>query len=132
ARAWCWSPVGGGSRHSTMPGAVRRLAGDLTGAENALEPALEFYRATGYPLGEAEALANLGIVRRLTGDLAGSGETLARALEIYRTTGHRHDEVWALSHYAATIAAGGDLPRALALYQDALAMNRELDKHDGQ
>lgn len=33
----------------------------------------------------------------------------------------------ALYHYAATVAATGERPRALALYQQALAMSRELN-----
>jgi hypothetical protein len=49
-------------------------------------------------------------------------------VELYRKRGSRHDEAWALSHYAAAIAARGDLPRAAALYQQALTMNRELNK----
>jgi tetratricopeptide (TPR) repeat protein len=53
-------------------------------------------------------------------------------VEIYRVTGYRPDEAWALSHYAAAVAAGGDLPRALALYQQALAMYCEPYKTDGQ
>jgi DNA-binding SARP family transcriptional activator len=111
---------------------VRRLTADLPGAGDLLGRALEIYRAIGYGQGEAEALANLGIVRRLTGDLAGAGDAQAVALEIYQKIGSRHDEAWALNQYAATIAAGRDLPRALELYQRALAMNRDLDKADGQ
>ena len=76
----------------------------------------------------AEAFQGVG----LAGDTAGAGHAQARALEIYREIGSRHDEAWALNHYAATIAAGGDLPRAIALYQQALALNRELNKPDGQ
>src|SRR5207302_566889 len=62
----------------------------------------------------------------------GAHDAQATALEFYRNRGSRHDEAWALNHYAATIAARGDLPRAAALYQQALTMNRELTKPDGQ
>jgi tetratricopeptide (TPR) repeat protein len=71
-------------------------------------------------------------VRRQTGDVSGASEALTRALEIYRATGNRGNEAWALNHYAATVAAAGDLPRALALYRQALAMNRELNKPDDE
>jgi DNA-binding SARP family transcriptional activator/tetratricopeptide (TPR) repeat protein len=111
---------------------VRRLTADLTAAGDAFGRALEIYRAIGYRQGEAEALANLGIVRRLTGDLAAAGDAQVAALEIYQMIGSRHDEAWALNHYAATIAAGRDLPRARELYRQALAMNRDLDKADGE
>jgi tetratricopeptide (TPR) repeat protein len=93
---------------------------------------LEFYRAIGYRLGEAEALANLGAVRRLLADPAGAQDALARALEIYRTIGHRHDEAWALNHYAASVADVGDLPRAIELYEQALTLSHEQDKPDDQ
>jgi tetratricopeptide (TPR) repeat protein len=46
--------------------------------------------------------------------------------------GSRNGEGWALNHYAAVAAATGDLPRALALYQQALTMNRELNKRDDE
>jgi len=55
-----------------------------------------------------------------------------QALEIYRRLGSRANEAWALNHYAATITAIGDHPRALALYQQALAMNRALNKPDDE
>lgn len=77
-------------------------------------------------------LANLGIVQHLAGDLAGAGDTLAGAVEIYRATGYRSDEAWALSHYASIVAAAGDMPRALSLYQQALGMSCEPYKTGGQ
>jgi tetratricopeptide (TPR) repeat protein len=55
-------------------------------------------------------------------------DAISRALEIYRALGSRGNEAWALNHYAAAISATGDTPRALALYQQALAMNREQNK----
>jgi tetratricopeptide (TPR) repeat protein len=51
-------------------------------------------------------------------------------MAIHRETGNRNNEAWALNHYAATVAAGGDLPPALDLYRQALDMNRELNKPD--
>ena len=77
-------------------------------------------------------MTTLGRVRQLTGDLSGAGDALTRALEIYREIGERGNEAWALNYYAATIAASGDHPRALVLYRQALAMNRELHKPDDE
>jgi tetratricopeptide (TPR) repeat protein len=77
-------------------------------------------------------IVRLGSVRRLAGDLAGATDALSRALEIHRATGNRNDEAWALNHFAATVAATGDLPRALALYRQSLTMNRELNKPDDE
>jgi tetratricopeptide (TPR) repeat protein len=112
-------------------GDVRRLAGDLSGAGDAFARALEIFRAVGHRLGEASALTMLGIVRRQTGDLPGAADAVSRALDIYRAARSRGNEAWALNHYAAALAAD-DQPRALALYRQALAMNRELNKSDDE
>jgi hypothetical protein len=53
-------------------------------------------------------------------------------LEIFRETGHRTDEACVLNYYAATVAATGDLSDGRALYRQALAMNRELNKPDDE
>ncbi|WP_034091830.1 tetratricopeptide repeat protein [Streptacidiphilus albus] len=37
-----------------------------------------------------------------------------------------------MNHYAAAIAATGDRPRALSVYQQALDMNQELNKPDDE
>ncbi|HEV3174278.1 MAG TPA: tetratricopeptide repeat protein [Actinocrinis sp.] len=37
-----------------------------------------------------------------------------------------------LNHYAALLASGGDGPQALGVYSQALALNRELNKPDGE
>jgi hypothetical protein len=66
-------------------------------------------------------------VRLATGDPAAAGDALSQALEIYRLIGDRTNEAYALNPYAATIAATGNLPRALTLYEQALTMNRELN-----
>ncbi|WP_194908800.1 hypothetical protein [Catenulispora rubra] len=63
---------------------------------------------------------------------AGAVDALAQALKIFRTTGERGNEAWTLNYYAAAIAAAGDRPRALALYEQALAMNQELNKPDDE
>ena len=83
--------------------------------------------------GEAIALIELGRVRsKRRGLCRRAGEALTRALLIFRETGARGGEAWALNHYAAAVGAAGDRPKALALYQQALAMNQELNKPDDQ
>jgi len=111
-------------------GQVRHLTGDLAGAADALERALETSRETGSRLSEARALTSLGQVRHQAGDLAGAADALERALETCRETGNRNSEAWALNHYAATLAALGERSRATTHYQQALAMTRELNKPD--
>jgi tetratricopeptide (TPR) repeat protein len=71
-------------------------------------------------------------VRRLTGDYPGATDDLTQALQTYRDLESRGNEAWALNYYAAAVKAGGDVARALELYQQALAMNRELDKPDDE
>src|SRR6202012_2591051 len=97
----------------------------------ALTQALEIYRATGHGAGEATTQTDLGRVRMATGDLVAADDALTQALKIYRTLGHRTGEAWTLNHYAAVVAMN-DLPRALTLYRQALATNRELHQPDEQ
>jgi tetratricopeptide (TPR) repeat protein len=80
----------------------------------------------------AAALNNLGRVRCLAGGLPGAAEDLTQALEIHWQMGNRPKEAWVLNHYAASTAATGDRSRAFALYRQALAMNRELNKPDDE
>ena len=110
---------------------MRGLTGDLTGAADTLLLALEIRRSTGQRIEEACVLTELGTVRRLTGDLAAATHAQSQALKLYRSTGSRSGEAWALNHYAAAVAAE-DLQRARALYEQALAMNRELNKPDDE
>jgi tetratricopeptide (TPR) repeat protein len=105
-------------------GIMRRLIGDLTGAQLALTRALEIHRATGERRGEAEALLELGRAGGPAGDLSGAGEALSQALEIYRTIGERHGEADALADLGIMRRATGDpagaqiaLTRALEIHQ---------------
>ena len=112
-------------------GRVRQATEDYPGADDALTRALEIYRALGNLSGQASALTELGRVRTATGRYPEADDALTRALELFRETGERGNEAWALNYYAAVIATS-DRPRALALYRQALALNRELDKPDDE
>lgn len=112
-------------------GRVRQGTEEYPEADAALAESLEIYRALGNLSGEAGALTELGRVRTMTGHYAEAEAALTRALDIYREAGERGNEGWALNYYAAVIAVG-DQPRALALYQDALDLNRELSKPDDE
>ncbi len=115
-------------------GQVRTVIGDYPGAAQVQAQALEIYRKIGNRLGEANVMAGLGRVRYLTGDYPGAGDAQAAALEIYRQMERKPSQrgLGAQPPYAASIAAAGDRPRAFALYQQALAMNRELNKPDDE
>jgi tetratricopeptide (TPR) repeat protein len=104
-------------------GIMRRLIGDLAGAQDTLNRALEIHRATGERRGEAEALIELARAGGLAGDLSGARDALARALEIYRATGERHGEADALADLGIMRRASGDpggarvaLGQALEIY----------------
>ena len=105
-------------------GIARLLTGDPTGAGDALNRALEIFRAIGNRHGEAGALAELGVVRRVNGDIEGAGDALNRALEIFRATGHRDAEANALTELGrvqqllGNLAGAGDgLARALEIFR---------------
>jgi tetratricopeptide (TPR) repeat protein len=53
-------------------------------------------------------------------------------MELFRAIGMRDCEAVALNYYAATLAATGRRTRALALYEQALAVHRELNKPDDE
>jgi tetratricopeptide (TPR) repeat protein len=71
-------------------------------------------------------------VRFFAGDYPAAAEIHARALETFRAIGERGNEAVSLNHYAAALAATGQRERAFELYQQALAINRELDKPDDE
>jgi tetratricopeptide (TPR) repeat protein len=105
-------------------GIMRRLNGDLAGAQEALTRALEIHRATGHHHGEAFALTNLGAVRRLSGDLAVACASLTQALEFYCAIGYRLGEAEALTNLGTVRRLLGDpagaqvaIARALEIYR---------------
>ena len=105
-------------------GRVRYLAGDTSGAGDALVQALEIFRTLDDRLGEANALTNLGRVRHLTGNYPRADNALTRALEIYHALGNRLGEATALTDLGKVRYLTGDysgageaLTRALELYQ---------------
>ncbi|HTJ67869.1 MAG TPA: tetratricopeptide repeat protein, partial [Actinospica sp.] len=80
----------------------------------------------------ANALTNLGRVRQAGGDYAGAVCALEQALASYRALGDRGNESWAMNHFASALAASGSRVRAFELYQQARAINHELDKPDDE
>jgi DNA-binding SARP family transcriptional activator len=113
-------------------GILRRLIGDLPGAEVALDQALEIYRATGDRHGEADALSELGRVRSQIGDLAGAAGALGRALEFYRATGHHHGEAYVLTSLGTVRRLTGDLVAAGEALTTALGIYRTVGYRSGE
>jgi DNA-binding SARP family transcriptional activator/Tfp pilus assembly protein PilF len=106
-------------------GQVRHRTGDLAGAADALERALETCRETGNRLSEAHALTSLGQLRHQTGDLAGAADALERALETFRETGNRLSEAHALTSLGQVRHQTGDLAGAADALERALETSRE-------
>ena len=105
-------------------GRVRQLTGDTSEASDALDRALEIYRALGNHLGEANTLTDLGQVRYKIGEVPEADDTLSRALEIYRALGNRHGEANTLAFLGRVRRLTGDasgagdaLSRALEIYR---------------
>ena len=113
-------------------GRARRLAGDYSGADDALTRALKLYHATGNRLGEATALNDLGRARYLTGDYSGADDALTRALKLYHATGNRLGEATALGGLGRVRYLTGDYPRADDAHSRALEIYRALGHRNGE
>ena len=105
---------------------MRRLTGDLPGAAQDLQEAVDTFRGAGDRLGLAEALTHLGAVRRLTGDYPGAARDLQEALGIARQIGSPDAEVTALNESGTLSGIRGDLGQARSCHQQALDLARHL------
>ena len=113
-------------------GSVRRLTGELAGAEGDASQALEIFRAIGHRHGEAVALTELGSTWRQTGELPRAGAAASQALEIFRAIGHRHGEAVALTELGSVRHLSGDLPGAAEALSGALEIFREAGNRHGE
>ena len=109
---------------------VRLGTGQYADANANLQAALEIYRELGDQRGVGIGQTLLGQTQLRLGEQESAVRNIEEALALFRLIGADGNELWALNHYAAAIAAGGDLDRALALHQDALRTARELDEPD--
>ncbi|HEX5115726.1 MAG TPA: tetratricopeptide repeat protein [Pseudonocardiaceae bacterium] len=113
-------------------GIMRRMSGDLAGAQVALARARAIHHATGDRSGEAEALVELARAGGPAGDMPGAGEALSQALEIYRTTGDRHGEADALADLGIMRRATGDPAAAQVALARALEIHRATGDRHGE
>jgi tetratricopeptide (TPR) repeat protein/transcriptional regulator with XRE-family HTH domain len=84
------------------------------------------------PLGQANALNDLGRVRLLTDDFPGAARDLAEALVLYRGIGNRLGQANALNNLGDMHRLTGDYPAAARDLADALAIYRGIDDRLGQ
>jgi non-specific serine/threonine protein kinase len=106
--------------------------GDWAAARASYEEALAVWRELGSRLGEANVLSqHLGELARATGDLAEARRCHEAGLTLYRVLGERRRLAKAAGWAAAAAAAQGDAAGARALYRECLAVQRELEDHEG-
>ncbi|MHA6758484.1 tetratricopeptide repeat protein [Streptacidiphilus sp. PAMC 29251] len=84
------------------------------------------------PVGEANALHELGRVSYLTGDYPGAGELFQQALTAFQGLGERLGEANALNELGRVRFMTGDIPAAAELYQQALTVHQQLGERLGE
>ncbi|MFI6998703.1 ATP-binding protein [Nocardia sp. NPDC050175] len=87
--------------------------------------ALAIYRETGYPVGEADTLANLGGLHRDAGDYAQAVDLYRQALTLYQETGNPIGEANTLFRLGSALRDTGNYGQAAAPIQQALILYRE-------
>jgi DNA-binding SARP family transcriptional activator len=108
---------------------LRYRLGDLDGAEAAGDEAVAVATAADDPAALAQGKDVLGVVARAAGDTDRAGRLLAESLGAARAAGDPTLEVAALNNLAG-LRADGDLPAALRLAEEALAVGeRHGDRH---
>jgi len=86
--------------------------------------ALAAARRAGDRLGEADALAELGVVQREMGDYPAAAANLAQAMALYGDLGDGPGHAYALIELGFLEVLTGDYPAAAASHQQALALAR--------
>ncbi|MFI6165360.1 tetratricopeptide repeat protein [Nocardia sp. NPDC051052] len=84
---------------------VRRDSGDYEQAASLSRQALTLFRETGFRLGEADALANLGAVCLETGDPELAADLSRQALDLFREIGHQVKEAEAITNIEKALLA---------------------------
>jgi tetratricopeptide (TPR) repeat protein len=107
-------------------GLVRRGTGDYAGAAELAKQALELHRTLGNRQGEANALRDLGSVRTRMRDFAVATDLLARSRRLFEEVGDRQGEAEALNSMGVLLAESGEPQKALAAYEQALLLARQV------
>ena len=95
------------------------------------QTALAAARRAGDRLGEADALAELGVLQRDMGNYA-AATTLVQALALYEEAGDLPSQAFALQRLGFLHVVVGDYPAAAASHQQALALARSAGNRRGQ
>ena len=105
-------------------GLVHTDLGEFARARQNFETLRDAGRTLGSPLHEANGLTNLGMLNTKVGDPLSAVADLEEARKLYRSEGLANEEV-AVRQLGDAYAALGELGRAHAMYDTALAMARE-------
>lgn len=121
----------GQARARNLIGWCRAQVGD-PGALDDCEQAVALHRELGDCYGEAASWDSLGYAHHRLGQHAEAVGCYVRAAGLHHAAGERSDEAQVLIHLGDTHAAAGDLDRAAATWQAALALLAELDHPDAE
>jgi CHAT domain-containing protein/tetratricopeptide (TPR) repeat protein len=113
------------ARYLNNIGLVHGERGDLRSALSALERSLTLKSEGG--LDYAHSLNNIGKVHDLQGDLDLALSFYERARQVYTRRGEQHEEASLYVNIGTAHATRGDLPRARAALEKALAADRRAD-----
>ena len=105
-------------------------AGDAEDAFSFASEAVVLATPAGYSVTLAWSHHLLAVVHYQASNFAAALEQCLRSLEIYRTTDHVVDEARILHTIAAIYQSMGDHDRAIATYEQALAVNEPLTRCD--
>jgi tetratricopeptide (TPR) repeat protein/tRNA A-37 threonylcarbamoyl transferase component Bud32/TolB-like protein len=106
--------------------------GDLPGASELYEQALDTYRELGNRGGEAGALNNQAVVLKSQGNLDEASKLYEEVLGICREIGSRSGEAFALNNLAGVLLRRGELGRAEELFTQTLTIRREQGDRGGE
>jgi DNA-binding SARP family transcriptional activator len=118
--------------HRDLGGALICL-GSGPDADDHLKTALRLYQGLDDQAGQAHALLYLARVREEGQGRPRAGLRYAfRALELFLAAGHKAGQANAISNAGWCHSVLGEHEEALACYQQALALHREIDNRDGE
>ena len=119
-----WDEIGFGN--------AAKLAGRTNTARRYYARALEDFKESGDPRGEAASLGNLGIIAQERGDLDEAERLQNESLSIFREIGNRQGEADSLGNLGLIAFTRGDLDEAERLHKKSLAIEREIGHREGE
>jgi tetratricopeptide (TPR) repeat protein len=107
-------------------GRICRLLGDYDRGRCYYEQGLHILRDVGWSRGEGAALNELGLLSHLQGDDKGAAEHCQQALLVGQGSADRWVQAYALTFLGHALASLGRLDEATSVYNEALALRRQL------